>query len=99
MDEQASQHTFKKLILPVWFVFGYFNGCWNDPLYFSLEGRKDCNFSLFWVVLSQLFYFIFIPNLLRKAVTVEDTQEGIVGTKHSQEQLDVSYQKSLHGQF
>ncbi len=27
VDEQASQHTFEKLILSVWFVFGYFNGC------------------------------------------------------------------------
>lgn len=51
------------------------------------------------------FFFIyfcsnFVPNLLRKAVKLEGTQEGIVGTKHSREQLDVSYKKkkkkSLH---
>lgn len=30
-------------------------------------------------------FFFFGPNLLRKAVRVEGTQEGIVGTKHSQE--------------
>lgn len=42
-----------------------------------------------------LFLFLsFAPNLLRKAVKVEGTQEGIVGTKHSPEQLDVSYQNS-----
>lgn len=100
MDEQASQHTYKKLILSVWFVFGYFNGCWNYPLYFTLKGRKDCNFSLFGQCCPHLFvFFSFIPNLLRKAVKVKVTEEGIVGTKHSQEQLDVSDQNSRHRQF
>lgn len=84
MDEQASQHTFKKLILSVWFVFGSFNGCWNDMLYFTLEGRKDCHFPPLWVVLSPCTCFLFFilvlsPNLLRKAVKVEGTREGIVG--------------------
>lgn len=32
------------------------------------------------------FFFCFVPNLLRKAVKVEGTQEG---TKRSREQLDV----------
>lgn len=47
------------------------------------------------------FYFFFciyfcsnfVPNLLRKAVKLKGTQEGIVGTKHSREQLDVRYIK------
>lgn len=72
------------------------------------EGSKDCNFALFGWCCSHvpvLFFFIyfcsnFVPNLLRKAVKLEGTQEGIVGTKHSREQLDVSYKKkkkkSLH---
>lgn len=39
------------------------------------------------------FFFRFAPNLLRKAVKVEGTQEeGIVRTKHSPEQLNVSCQ-------
>lgn len=43
--------------------------------------RKDCNSSFFeWCL-------IFVPILLRKVVKVEGTQ-GIVGTKHSQEQHD-----------
>lgn len=41
-----------------------------------------------------LFFLSFAPNLLRKAVKVEGSQEGIVGTKHSPEQLDFSYQNS-----
>lgn len=45
----------------------------------------------FLVVLSVCFFVFvfFVPNLLRKAVKVEGTQEVIVGTKHSREQLDV----------
>lgn len=90
MDEQASQHTFKKRILSVLFVFGYFNACWNVPLYFTSDRpnsrRKDgLLFSSPFAWCCGSSCTVFGPNLLRKAVRVVGTQEGITGTKRSQE--------------
>lgn len=56
-------HFQKKLILSVWFVSGYFNGCWNVSLYFTSHTpnsrRKDCNFPPLWVVSSPWTCFCF----------------------------------------
>lgn len=60
----------------------------KEGLFFSSLGGVVPMFFFFVVC---LFVYL-VPNLLRKAAKVEGTQEGIVGTKHSQEQLDVSYQ-------
>lgn len=75
----------------------------------TLEGNKDCNFIFILFSPSLLewrcphvpvFFLSFVPNLLRKAVKVEGTQEGIVKkTKHGPEQLDIGYKNSLCGQF
>ena len=85
MDEQALQHTFKKLFylfdlyLVILKVVEMFHGIsrLTDQ---TLEGKKDCRF--FWRC-PRVPFFFFVPNLLRKAVKV--TQGRIVRTEHGPE--------------
>lgn len=79
----------QKLILSVWFVFGYYNG-WHVEMY-CISPQKEVRTVLcpLWVVLSPCFCSSLVPYLLRKAVKVEG-RKGLAGPSRDERHLMLS---------